>query len=355
MIRTEPTAHPQRRSVRTDAAGRAGRQLLAALAGALLAACAAPPAAMACTVGSGMGTCTEAALVNCLPGGGSFDNTVVFNCGGSATIMVTSIKLINANTTIDGGGLITISGGLTTSIFTVLGATLNLQNLTIANANNGSGGVSQGGAITNAGTVTVTGCTFSNNASRGTVFARGGAILNQLNSSLFINNSTFINNMAVTTAPDAGNGFAEGGALHLTGGNGSTVITNSTFSGNSVSDTGPGSGQSQGGAIYNTTASKLTITNRTFVGNTASSDTSRGGAITQDGLGGQTTTITNCTFLGTVFTDGICFFNSGGNFRLTNTIVANTIASNLNCSITGAATIDDFGNNMEDGTSCGFK
>jgi hypothetical protein len=35
--------------------------------------------------------------------------------------MVTSIKFITTNTTIDGGGLITISGGLTTSIFTVLG------------------------------------------------------------------------------------------------------------------------------------------------------------------------------------------------------------------------------------------
>jgi hypothetical protein len=73
---------------------------------------------MACTVGSGMGTCTEAALDSCLSGGGSID----FNCGGgAATIMVTSIKFITSNTTIDGGGLITISGGLTTSIFTVLG------------------------------------------------------------------------------------------------------------------------------------------------------------------------------------------------------------------------------------------
>src|SRR2546427_2975832 len=46
--------------------------------------------AFACVVGTGAGTsCTEAALDACLPGGGSFDGTVTFNCGGAATITVT--------------------------------------------------------------------------------------------------------------------------------------------------------------------------------------------------------------------------------------------------------------------------
>jgi hypothetical protein len=40
---------------------------------------------------------------------------------------------------------------------------------------------------------------------------------------------------------------------------------------------------------------------------------------------------------------------------LTNTIVANTINPATNCVVFGAATVDDFGHNMEDGTSCGFK
>ena len=69
--------------------------------------------AFACVVGTGTSaSCTEAALDTCLPGGGSFDGTVTFNCGGApATITVTSIKTISADTTIDGGSLITTSGG----------------------------------------------------------------------------------------------------------------------------------------------------------------------------------------------------------------------------------------------------
>ncbi|MCA9955010.1 MAG: hypothetical protein KC434_09840, partial [Anaerolineales bacterium] len=59
-------------------------------------------------VGSGTpGSCTEAALNTALSGGGS----ISFNCGGSHTITLTSQKTINSNTTINGGGQITLSGG----------------------------------------------------------------------------------------------------------------------------------------------------------------------------------------------------------------------------------------------------
>src|SRR5207244_11732671 len=76
--------------------------------------------AFACVVGSGAGTsCTEAALDACLPGGGSFDGTVTFNCGGAATITVTRENFITADTTIDGGNLITISGGNAVDWFSV--------------------------------------------------------------------------------------------------------------------------------------------------------------------------------------------------------------------------------------------
>src|SRR5437870_3984750 len=46
-------------------------------------------------------SCTEA-LDSCLPGGGSFDNTVTFDCGGVATVTVTSAKVVNTATAIDG-------------------------------------------------------------------------------------------------------------------------------------------------------------------------------------------------------------------------------------------------------------
>ena len=66
---------------------------------------AATSSAFACVVGTGTSaSCTEAALDACLPGGASFGGTVTFNCGGAATITVTSTKGFNgANTTIDGG------------------------------------------------------------------------------------------------------------------------------------------------------------------------------------------------------------------------------------------------------------
>src|SRR5262249_16970913 len=146
----------------------------------------------ACVVGTGTSaSCTEAALDACLPGGGSFDGTVTFNCGGAATITVTSTKTISADTTIDGGSVITISGGGTVEVFVVKsGVTLTGENLTIANGTPANG---IGGAILNDdGTLTVTNCAFSGNISAN----GGGAIENRglLNGLLTVTNSTFSGN-----------------------------------------------------------------------------------------------------------------------------------------------------------------
>jgi len=99
-----------------------------------------------------LGTCTESALDACLPGGESFTGTVTFSCGGAATIAVTNTKTISADTTIDGGSLITISGGNSVTAFNVEGlktaVTFTVQNLTIANGNSageGGGGISSSG------------------------------------------------------------------------------------------------------------------------------------------------------------------------------------------------------------------
>src|SRR5207249_10149577 len=130
---------------------------------------AATSSAFACVVGTGTSaSCTEAALNACLPGGGSFDGTVTFACGGAATITVTSQKTISADTTIDGGSVITISGsGNAVGVLSVnSGVTFTVENLTVANGHTR-------GAITNGGTLTVTNCTFSGNSA-----ASGGAIAN---------------------------------------------------------------------------------------------------------------------------------------------------------------------------------
>ena len=167
-----------------------------------------PSRARACVVGTGAGaSCSEAALNACLPGGGSFDGTVTFNCGGAATITVTSTKTISADTTIDGGSLITTSGGNSVGVFSVdAGVNFTIQNLTIAE----SGGYDSG--ISSSGTLTITNSTF---------FRNTGGILNA--GTLVVTSSAFSGNSA----------FTDGGGIYNTG-NGVLTVTNSTFSGNSA-------------------------------------------------------------------------------------------------------------------------
>ena len=84
-------------------------------------------------------SCTDAALNSRLSGGG----LVTFNCGASPVtidISGTGTETIFADTTIDGGGLITISGGNAVGVFFVnYGVTFTVENLTVANGNGAVG------------------------------------------------------------------------------------------------------------------------------------------------------------------------------------------------------------------------
>jgi predicted outer membrane repeat protein len=293
------------------------------LAVLLVAAASAPRRARAdAVVGTGAaGSCTEAALDAALAGGGN----VTFNCGRSAvTITITFEKTIGAATSIDGGGLITLSGGGTTSVLWVnRGVTLTVANLTISDA--GFGASSFGGAIyNNDGALTVTNSAFSGNSAED---GYGGAIYNH-GGTLTVTNSTFSGNSA----------SGEGGAIYNAGG--TLTVTNSTFSDNSASD---------GGAIYN--GGTATVTNSTLSGNSASAD---GGGIyngpdcTTSPCRGSTLTVTNSTFSDNNGSGG-GIANYGGTAALTNTIVANSTGGNC----LGAVT--DGGHNLDDGTSCGFS
>src|SRR5947207_4312771 len=72
--------------------------------------------------------CDEAAFTARLGGGGN----VTFNCGGPKTIVVVNLKTITQSTTIDGGGQITLTGGLNTRLFNVSsGVTLTLRNIVL--------------------------------------------------------------------------------------------------------------------------------------------------------------------------------------------------------------------------------
>ncbi len=322
------------------------------LAQLVFALFAATSSALACIVGTGTSaSCTEAALNACLPGGGGFDGTVTFACGGAATITVTSTKIISADTTIDGGSVVTISGGGTVMVFIVAGAgvTLALDNVTISGGNSlGAGGaifnsratltvtnstfsgnnaasVGDGGAIfNNGGTVTVTNSTFSGNSASRT----GGAIFNTSGGTLTVTNSTFSNNSAA----------ADSGAIRN---DGTLTVTNSTFSNNSAA--------TDGGAILDNSGTS-TVTNSTFTGDNAGHD---GGAIFNNS---GSPTVTNSTFSGnSAATDGGAIFNGSTlTVTVTNSILANS-TSGGNCSVSDrGGPITDGGHNIDDGGTCGF-
>ncbi len=297
------------------------------LAQLVFALFAATSSALACIVGTGTSaSCTEAALNACLPGGGGFDGTVTFACGGAATITVTSTKIISADTTIDGGSVVTISGGGTVMVFIVAGAgvTLALDNVTISGGNS----VGAGGAIFNSrATLTVTNSTFSGNNAASV--GDGGAIFNN-GGTVTVTNSTFSGNSASRT----------GGAIFNTSG-GTLTVTNSTFSNNSAA--------TDGGAILDNSGTS-TVTNSTFTGDNAGHD---GGAIFNNS---GSPTVTNSTFSGnSAATDGGAIFNGSTlTVTVTNSILANS-TSGGNCSVSDrGGPITDGGHNIDDGGTCGF-
>ncbi|MBK8419331.1 hypothetical protein [Candidatus Villigracilis saccharophilus] len=106
-----------------------------------------PVLADSAVVGTGSPvSCTEAALdaalVELYPGATAPGGVLSFNCGPNPhTIVVTSEKFLNDGTVIDGGGLITLSGGNSTRIFFVSQqARVELRHIQLINGYAAGGG-----------------------------------------------------------------------------------------------------------------------------------------------------------------------------------------------------------------------
>ncbi|MBP7688090.1 MAG: right-handed parallel beta-helix repeat-containing protein, partial [Thermoflexales bacterium] len=181
-------------------------------------------------VGDGtLASCTDAALATALSGGG----TVTFNCGGPATVTMT-FKTISANTTIDGGGIITLttsSSGVQQLFSLSSGLGLTLTNLTIANVP----GASYASSIVNAGRLVL---------SATQVISTYYLINNTVASSTAnVVNSTFISNTGVTLSSNGSftvtnSQFlrnAPGGSGLLVANSGLGVVDNSDFISNTYS------------------------------------------------------------------------------------------------------------------------
>jgi predicted outer membrane repeat protein len=342
------------------------------------------PAAAGGVIGFGPGTCTPAELASKIAGGGQF----TFNCGGPATIVLTGTLDIAHDTTLDGGGVITISGGGQYEVFNPSSGGLALNNLTVADGSGGEGGgifidtedwltlvntnfvgnqasfnggairatgpmtitgglfysntaSDGGGAIYSAGIVTISGATFlSNTATLG-----GGAIFNDLPGQLTIQTSTLQGNTATN-----GRGGAIWNAFHLIL-NQDTLANNSApFGGGLADDIGSSANVFNSTFTHNTAfgggglvmSASVTISNSTFSAN--SSTFGGGGALVQAG----TLQLHNSTFYTNTAGGAHAIQNAGGVVTVENSIVAGSAGGN--CS----GVFNSLGYNIEDGTDCMF-
>jgi CSLREA domain-containing protein len=177
---------------------------------------------------------------------------------------------------------------------------------------------------------------------------------------LYAGNTLILNHLTIANGYSTG-GYVGGGVYHCC--SGTLTITNSTFSGNTVSWEGRGGGiynywgtltiinstfsdnsvNDTGGGIYNNNA-ELIIANSTFTGNHA---TWGGGGIFNNG---GTLSMTNSTIHGNSanFYSGGLMNTSNATGTLRNTIVANNTGGNCSGAFTNG------GHNIDDGTTCNW-
>jgi len=240
------------------------------------------------TVGTGTAaSCTETALANALAKGG----VIRFNCGGAATITLTSEKHLRTDvgTTLDGQGKITLDGRGATRLlyysspnFQATKTTVTLQNLTLQN------GTATGTAIPPAPPP----------CSSGTNIDGGGGAIYLRDGILHVWNTTFKNNEGATLGPDVA-----GGAIYTVGSLGTTIV-GSTFQSNRASNGGAVGALWGDLSIYNSQFSSNEAT-----GNGANSvspsckvkggqigNGGNGGAVVMDGAEAFAVTICGSTF-----------------------------------------------------------
>jgi hypothetical protein len=255
--------------------------------------------------------------------------SVTFNCNftnAPATIVLTSTQTITLNTAINGGDLVTLSGGGIRQLFVVNSrVALALNYITITNGYNGGDGGAilnngalsidhsrlvnnhtsvaggSGGAIVSYGLLTITNSTLANNSA-----ANGGALFPRFSAArTLIVNSVLHDN--ATTSPTDG----WGGAL-LSFGDGPVTIDSSQLYSNTAR---------YGGALYGIAFSVITLTNSTLSGN--SEYWGGGGGIYNNG----TATLNNSTLSGnSASNNGGGIYNNGGTATLNNSTLSGNSA-----------------------------
>jgi CSLREA domain-containing protein len=250
-----------------------------------------------CSLREAITAANENTAVDACPAGDAvLTDTITFGVEG--TITVTSQLEVTAGgpLEIDGGNVITTSGGGTTRVWWVdPGSDLTLQDLTVAD-----GYLEQGngaGLNLSDASLTLVNSTFANNRIDG--YAGAGAGIANFNGTVMVINSTFSDNWS-HVEPDY---YIPGGGISTQGG--AVTVISSSFIGNSAH---------VGGGIYNDEG-MLTVLDSTFIGNNGV----LGGGIANDG----TTVITNSSFYGN---DGEA---GGGLFNVERmTLTSSTLSGN---------------------------
>jgi len=321
-------------------------------------------------VGNGSpGSCSDSMLDAALADGGS----ITFNCGAAPITITVALKTLTRTVSLDGGGLVTLSGAFSNQIFSVPPTvTLTLNNISLIQGYTAD----PGGAIQNKGKLLVTNSQLHDNQS----FSVGGAIYNSgvltlTNTSLRSNSGTNgggVDNAGTATltggtfdansANNSGGGFENdhGTAsllnVNLTGnlaGNsgggldnafGTLTLTGVNLTGNATTNVGSGGGLSNysgratltrvnlslnsaqyfGGGIANrqiTTTATLVISGTTLANNLATDFVASGGGLYNDQ---GTVIVTDTTFVSNTTTGGASsgiggggLFNSLGSVSLT--------------------------------------
>lgn len=211
------------------------------------------------------------------------------------------------------------------------GAILNAGTLTLAHAMVSASVADFGGGVLNSATLTLVNTTVARNTSRQGL----GAGVRSMNGTLTVTDSTISGNNAA--AQDSGT--SGGGGIAVSGG--TAQVSGSTVVGNVSGGNGAG--------IFVYANGQLTVANSTFNGNTSSN---RGGAIAVEA--GSSGTVVNSTLAGNVGFGGALF--TTGTLSVTNSILA---ASTLggspvnNCVAQSGGVLQSGGNNLSSDGTCG--
>ncbi|HXA41587.1 MAG TPA: choice-of-anchor Q domain-containing protein [Candidatus Solibacter sp.] len=259
-----------------------------------------------------------------------------------------------------GAGILAI-GGLTLTRVAVANNTVD--------ANNSNTGGFGGGGVLAEGPLTIVDSSITGNTlnfdvtGRANAFAGGAGVLyDSFGSSSGAPVSVVIRNSLVSgntvNFVGAGGGglsgggagvFLEGAFSHLT----TMTVDSTTMSGNQVLDhsTG-GTFLITGGGMVADSAQSISVTNSTFDGNAAVSDLgpATGGGI---GIGAPGATLTNVTISGNTAAAGSGLYVEQAPTRLRSTILSSSSASG--CATAFGGTIVSIGDNLDNGTSCGFN